>query len=97
MKARKPLRRFSKNRSKLNKVYSKIAKEYVQENPLCAIRSPNCTGHTQCVHHGKGRVGFLLIAKEYWFPSCFMCNGYVEENKKWAIERGFRLDRLGNL
>lgn len=92
---RSPMRRMSLNKAKLNRIYAKREKGFIEENPLCAIRSPVCTGKTQCRHHAKGRDGIRLIEEKWHVPSCYPCNIYIKNNYKWGADRGFNLDRIG--
>lgn len=93
---RSPLRHRSKRKQSEHRKYVAIAKEYLAENPYCHIKSPVCTFHSECVHHKKGR-GIYLPKTEFFAASCILCNGYVEDHKQWAVDRGFRLGRIGIL
>lgn len=85
---------YSSKRVQLNKVYDKEAREFREQNPDCAINSPNCTHKTQGVHHKRGRVGKYLLDKSTWMPACNPCNSYVEANHQWAIDNGCKESRL---
>lgn len=85
----KPVKPYSDKRRELNKLYDAEARQYRKQNPECAIKSPNCTKHTQGVHHKKGR-GKYLLEKATWLPACNPCNHYVEAHHQWAIDNGFK-------
>ena len=87
------IRRVSKKRQKVDRIYSKEAKTFREENENCAIRSPRCTGRTEGVHHVRGR-GIYLLDKTTWKPACNACNLYVEDNHKWAVDNGHKESRL---
>ncbi len=46
------------------------------------------------IHHMRGRIGSLLLDKRYWLPVCHECHRKIEDNRAWAIKRGYLLDRL---
>jgi hypothetical protein len=84
---------YSKKRKVINRDYDKEAKEFRENHPDCEIRSPVCTGHTQGVHHKKGR-GQYLLAKEFWAGACNPCNVYIEDHPVWAREHGHKLSKF---
>jgi hypothetical protein len=92
-KKRCRLRPYSLKRQAINKVYNPEARQFVKNNPKCAINSPNCTGRTQGVHHKKGR-GSYLMDKSTWIPACNPCNDYCEDHSQWAIDNGHKESRL---
>lgn len=92
----KKLRKVSKRRQIEGKIYLEKRKEFLKENPLCQIKSPDCTKRAVVIHHKKGRVGALFLDENFWAASCWKCNQYCEEEKQWAIENGHRLDRLSH-
>lgn len=93
-RSQKRLNPYSRKRAKINRVYSALSKQYVLDNPYCAIKSPVCTGRTQAPHHKRGRIGSNLTDTEHMIPSCNACNGYVEVHDEWARENGFKESRL---
>lgn len=85
------IRQFSKTRQKVNRSYTQKSKDFREENPLCAIHSPDCMGVTHGVHHTKGKATEeLLMDEKHWLPACNPCNLYIETHSKWAIENGFK-------
>jgi hypothetical protein len=92
--SRKRIARFSLKRQKINRSYSKESKQFLTENPICVIQSPDCTGKAQGVNHKKGRIGKNLMDKSTWEPSCNPCNVYIEDHPLWGIENGHKVSRL---
>jgi len=46
-------------------------------------------------HHMKGKATIeLLLDERYWLPVSRQGHNMIENNPKWAKERGFSLDRL---
>jgi hypothetical protein len=62
-------------------------------NPVCQIKSPECTHYSTVVHHTKGRENKLLLLMRYWKASCARCNIYVEENSAWSFDNGHKLHK----
>ena len=75
------------------KELKKLYPIYLKENPICAINSKVCTKKATCIHHTKGRGKNVLNAED-WLPSCTKCNLFIEENHKWAHEKGFKKKRI---
>jgi len=88
------LRTYTKKRQAVNRVYNALAKQFRENNPVCGIKAPGCTGRTECVHHISGR-GKNLTDINTWLPSCGCCNNYVEAHHAWAVEHGFLKSKLG--
>ncbi len=92
------IRHRSKRKEGQWREYVKKRNRYIEENPLCVIKSPHCTGITESVQHAKGR-GIYLCEEKYWFPSCNFCNGWLAtcaEGIVYGKEKGFILDRIGH-
>ncbi len=85
---------YSKNRSKVNRIYDKLAAAFKLERPYCELRIEGvCTGTTEGVHHKRGR-GRWLLAVFTWLGACNACNGWCDRNHAKAQELGFLEDRL---
>jgi len=84
------LKNYSQKRQRSNRRYLSEARIFRQDNPICAIQSPECTSRTEEVHHVKGRIGDLLLDQRFWLPCCVACNRYMERFDEWARERGFK-------
>lgn len=91
--AKTSIKRESKSRAVVNRLYSKQAKEFRQQNPLCALKIAGvCTKHTQGVHHTRGKATIeLLLKQEWWMPACNPCNNWCESHAAEAKEMGFKL------
>ena len=87
------IRTLSKKRAAQYRIYYPKAKKFREGNPDCVIRSPDCTGATQGVHHVRGKDGDQLLVEKDWLPSCNPCNGFMEVHDAWARERGFKKSR----
>lgn len=86
-----PLKRSSKQRMPLYRQYAKIRKQYLEDHPTCAVCDRNVA--TQ-IHHKRSRMGTLLINTHYFLAVCLMCHEKITNNPKWAMDRGYSLDRL---
>lgn len=97
-KKKKPIAKVAKKRARINKYeYRPKADQYIKDHPYCEIRSPECTGYTQCVHHTKGKSSMeLLCNMRFWKSSCFKCNTYIESHTAWAKENNHIVLRLTN-
>lgn len=93
-KPRKKIKPFSDKRAKLNRQYAKESRPR-WKGVDCMVRSPECTGKSQGMHHlaGKDTPDKLLDPRNQ-IPCCNSCNTYVETHDKWARDNGFKLSRL---
>lgn len=74
------------------KEYSKEAKQFIIENPQCAV-FPHLPSTE--VHHMKGRATIeLLLDQRYWRAVSREGHVKIEMNPEWAKEMGFSLSRL---
>lgn len=87
----KPIPKQSEKRKELDKEYNKEAKKFKQDNPVCKVKG--CNNPTEHVHHMKGRIGSLLLDKNYWLPVCMKCHLKIESNPAWAKQNGYSLNR----
>lgn len=72
-----------------DKIYSKEAKKFKQENPFCQANIQGiCQRATSDVHHIEGRVGDLYLDKTKWAALCRMCHVYITEHPDFAREIG---------
>lgn len=93
-KKRVKIRHYSKKRQRANREYAEKTRPLWQGVP-CKIRSPECTGMSQGMHHPEGKETIeKLLNTHKMIPCCNPCNGYVERFPKWAKERRFKLSRL---
>lgn len=85
----------SSRRSQQESEYSKERLIFLDENPICKMKIPGlCTIKATTVQHLKGRIGDLLLNKEFWLPACWPCHSYADTHPAEAIENGWALPRL---
>lgn len=85
--------RESKKRAKINREYAKKSRP-VWRNQPCGIRSKDCTGMSQGIHHPGGKVTMeLLMDPDNWVPSCNACNTWCETNHAEAAAKGLKVSR----
>lgn len=97
-KGKKPvkIRQYSKKRQRANREYSAKTRPLWQGVP-CKIRSPECSGLSQGMHHLEGKETIeKLLDTSRMIPACNRCNQFVEANHAWAAAKGFKLSRLKN-
>lgn len=92
-KLSRPIKPRSTKRSKQEKEYTRLRKEFLAVNQECAAQLEGCTKSATEVHHQIGRSGDLLIDTNFFFPICHNCHMYVTEHSSEAIARGFSLPR----
>jgi hypothetical protein len=93
-KKRYKIAAYSKKRQRANREYSAKTRPLWQGIP-CKIRSPDCSGMSQGMHHLEGKETVeKLLNTDKMLPCCNRCNLYVEVNHAWAVARGFKLSRL---
>ncbi len=89
---RKPIALRSKKRASQDRVYSKLRKDYLQNNPTCQINVLNvCTTQSTDIHHsyaGANRSKYYLITPT-WFSCCRACHDHVHANPQWARDKGY--------
>lgn len=94
---RSSLRRVSKktsSRSKRLRLYEKAKIEYLSRFVVC--ESEFCNNNSSQIHHKKGRIGSLLWDKNFFLAVCPFCHTKIETNRKWAMEKGYLLDRVAS-
>lgn len=80
-----PLRKVSKQQYKRINQYKPAKKDFLEDNPECMVKRPGCRFHATQVHHGKGKTGYLLFAKDYFIAVCDgPCHTWVEEHPEEA-------------
>lgn len=85
----------SQKRSKEERLYSAKRIIFLQEHPMCQAHLPGiCTKHSQEVHHRKGRIADNLLDETHWLALCHMCHDYIENNRQFAMEKGFSIKRI---
>lgn len=89
------IRKEAPKRAKENRQYSKDRAEFLSrpENQFCRVY-PWLEATT--VHHGKGRIGKLLLDQRWWVPLSPPGHSWAEENPEEAKAMGISFDRLAN-
>ena len=88
----KQIRKISKKRISDGKKYVELRKQFLKENPKCAVTGKKATQ----VHHMAGRIGDLFLDKTFWLPVCHEAHRQIEENPLWAKDKGYSVNRLAN-
>lgn len=76
------------------KILKKLAIKVLIQHPQCQIKSKNCTGKSECVHHKRGRLKDNILNEKTLVASCFACNLWVETNTAEAIAKGFKKSKF---
>jgi hypothetical protein len=65
-------------------------KEYISAKRefLAGKRCLRCRKPATELHHGRGRLGELLMNQEYWIPLCAPCHRWVHDNPAAARNLG---------
>jgi hypothetical protein len=91
----KPIKPRSKKRGKEEVQYLFESRKYLKEDNRCEMNIPGvCTKVATTVHHCKGRIGKLLLDKEWWKRGCLPCHMWVETHPNEARELGLVLNRF---
>lgn len=89
-----PIRKYSKKRSKDNRSYSALRKEFLSEHPECEARLKMCRGEATDIHHMAGRVGDNLLDTDTWLAVCRPCHLWIEAHPEQSKELGLSESRL---
>ncbi len=88
----------SEKRSAQEAIYNAEVKEW-KIGKVCLVRVDGqvvCGVDCQENHHRRGRDGYRLMEKEFWFPVCSRHHRMITDNPEWAIKEGYSLLRLPN-
>jgi hypothetical protein len=85
IKRRVPLRRVSTGRRKLNALYGKLARAFLEKHPTCALRQP---APSEEIHHKRGRAGTLLIDQRFWAAVSRIAHQWIQNNPVAARSLG---------
>jgi hypothetical protein len=88
----KPIRVKSTKMQKLDTLYTKLRRVFLNKHPMCQAALPNCYKQSTDIHHKKGR-GLYHNDTTKWLSVCRNCHTWIEENPKEAIELGFSIPR----
>ncbi len=91
------IRRVSAKRAALMPARRAFVAEFLEANPACQIRGPDCTGRAESVHEviKRSHQGAIVPGEkataqgQVFMAACHVDNGYVEDHPAWARERGF--------
>ncbi len=89
VKGRKPLNKMSPRRKKESKIYTKLRKQFLAENPVCQMKIQCEGGRATEVHHKKGRGKYYLDVSS-WLATCFYCHQWENSHRNQAVELGLR-------
>jgi hypothetical protein len=91
----KPIAPRSQKRSKEEKLYSAKRVLFLLEFPMCQANIQGvCKGQATEVHHKKGRIGNDLLDETNWLALCHNCHEYIENNREFAMEKGYSIKRI---
>lgn len=91
---KKPIAKRSAKMKDIMKELKKLYPVFLKSHPLCEIKAPGCTGKATAVHHTEGRIGKKITDVTTFLPCCQWCNGYLENNDKWARDNGFKKSKF---
>lgn len=92
-KKKKSIRQYSKKRTKENRKYSTLRKQFL-EGKECEARLEGCTGVATDVHHTEGRIGERFLDVITWKGLCRNCHQIVENNPALAKRLKLSKSRL---
>lgn len=70
------------------RLYRKIVKEMIEEDPRCEIKAIGCTGIGEGLQHKVKRSSKNLLDRKNLLRSCNSCNTWIENNPLEAIAMG---------
>lgn len=82
--------------------YKKARIEFLETKDHCEVGLDGClvpypvydSSDVLTVHHKRGRIGDLLIDKQYFLACCEWCHRYIEDHPSLAKTMGWSLNRL---
>ena len=93
-KPKKKIPSRSKDKAKLDVLYTKLRRIFLEKNPMCQAAFSCCTGRATDVHH-KMRRGKNYLRTETWAALCRACHHDIEHvNPKRAEEEGWIIKEL---
>jgi hypothetical protein len=89
---RKPVRRVSKKRARLNPLRRSLVREVLEEQPICEARLKDCTGWSKEVHEILTRArGGSILDRENVVALCHGCHHFITINPTWSHQNGWML------
>lgn len=89
-KAKKGLRRASKERARQLRAYAILRPIYLRSHPYC-MAFGHCSRRAREIHHTKGRAGELLCEDEWFIPICPRHHQWIHDHPNKARELGLLL------
>lgn len=95
-KEKKPVKISVMNAKRMaqQRLYRKIVKEMLSENPRCEIKAPGCTGIAEGLQHKIKRSPKNLLDRKNLLRSCNSCNTWIENNPLQAIAMGVSVSKF---
>lgn len=85
---------ISKSHKETVSEYTPLMRKFLEENPMCQVKTDECTKFAQGVHHKKGKATReLYLDTSLWMASCNRCNVLIEEMGDLAYELGLKIRR----
>lgn len=78
----------SKKKKKLDPLYAKLRRIYLEQHSMCQIGSAQCTSQSTEIHHSAYR-GTNYLEVDTWFATCRTCHQWVHANPQTARELGY--------
>lgn len=89
------IKRRTKKRAADERIYNaRVSELKLDENNVCAANWEGCNGRYEHNHHGRGRVGKLLLDEQYWIFLCSNCHDKVELMPKKAKKKKLSFLRI---
>jgi hypothetical protein len=82
------MRRVSRKRSLVLRIYAKKRREYLAEHDTCEFPL-GCTERATTIQHLRGRFGDRLLREEWWAASCWAHNSWAEDHTGEALAIGW--------
>lgn len=82
------MRRVSKKRAALLRIYSKRRAEFLDARPVCEFPQ-GCNRRATTVQHLRGRRGDRLLDEMWWAASCLDHNLWAEDHTGEALAMGW--------
>lgn len=89
-----PANKVSKTQQKRLNQYRPVKKDFLSDNPECAVQMEGCHFVATQIHHGKGKTGDMLFEKKWMIPVCDgSCHLFLETNPDYAKQIGLSFNR----
>lgn len=88
-KPRPALRPVSPKREREQRIYAKLRKEFLANNPICQVRYCCYGDPASDCHHAAGRIGSLYLDMEYFVAACRKCHNHIHAFPGWARFHGW--------